>query len=297
MKSMLALIKREYIEHRGAFVIAPLILTALVFGAILLGFTVGRVDVRFSGSVFQLSPTLIYERAFLVLGFAWSLYLAGALFFYGAGSFSADSRNNAMLFWKSMPVSDLRIMVAKFIAGLTVLPASILGFALLSGLLVLTVMSVTMAMTGAAIGSVLPMLLSGFGKVAAALALAMVTQLLWYLPVLALVSAMATLVGRWAVPVTALVPLMVSILEWVAFGGLSPFHTASWAYLSSRLETLLPESYLEQWFIDESASFSLGRFTSELLMQIDWAQMLVGWLLAAVLVYAASEYRRRYVLT
>ena len=40
----------------------------------------------------------------------WLAYLAVALFFYFGDAFSADRRNNAMLFWKSMPVSDLKIL-------------------------------------------------------------------------------------------------------------------------------------------------------------------------------------------
>ena len=54
----------------------------------------------------------------------WGVYLLVTLFFYFADAFSADRRNNAMLFWKSMPVSDLKMLTSKMLAGLAVLPGA-----------------------------------------------------------------------------------------------------------------------------------------------------------------------------
>ena len=42
MKAFIALLRREFIEHRGAFLFGPLILVALLFGATILAFTVSR---------------------------------------------------------------------------------------------------------------------------------------------------------------------------------------------------------------------------------------------------------------
>ena len=40
-----------------------------------------------------------------------------------------------MLFWKSMPVTDFKVLLSKLVAGITVLPGTVYAVALLSGLL------------------------------------------------------------------------------------------------------------------------------------------------------------------
>ena len=59
------------------------------------------------------------------MGVLWFVYLMVALFFYFADAFNADRRNNAMLFWKSMPQSDFKMLMSKMLAGMTILPALI----------------------------------------------------------------------------------------------------------------------------------------------------------------------------
>jgi len=98
MKAFVALVHRELIEHRGAFLLGPLLLVAILLGATILAFTVGRVDARFSGAMLTVAPLRIYEMGFLGFGIGWALYLMATLFFYAADGFAADKRNNAMLF-------------------------------------------------------------------------------------------------------------------------------------------------------------------------------------------------------
>ncbi|WDR07143.1 hypothetical protein PSQ90_06840 [Devosia rhodophyticola] len=293
MKAFVALVRREQIEHRGAFLIAPLALVAILFGATVLAFTVGRVDARFSGAMMNLAPLRVFAIGFLGVGFAWALYLIATLFFYCADGFAADRRNNAMLFWKSMPVSDLRILYAKLAATLTIFPATIYVVSLLSSALLMGVAVVT---SNISTGNGLAMLGNIFDiyvQVAGSTLLALVLGLLWYVPYMALVGALATVVGRWAIPLSLLLPSLVSLLEWVTLGGLSPFHTHVWNYLADRSDFKLADGYLENWFHAEG-TFSMVDFGNDLLARTDWTQMAIGWLFAAVVIYLASEYRRRY---
>ena len=68
MKAFTALVHRELIEHKGAFLLGPLLLVAVLFGATVLAFTVGRVDARFSGALFTVAPLRVYEVGFLGFG-------------------------------------------------------------------------------------------------------------------------------------------------------------------------------------------------------------------------------------
>ena len=100
------------------------------------------------------------------------------------------------------------------------------------------------------------------------------------------------MIGRWAIPLSILLPTIVSLLEWVTLGGLSPFHTHIWAYWTTRADFPLTNGYLDGW-MESDKPFDLGTFAGTLLGNIDWTQMAVGWAFAVVVIYFASEYRRR----
>jgi ABC-2 type transport system permease protein len=291
MRAFAALVHREFIEHRGAFLVGPLILVAVLFGATILAFTVGRVDARFSGQVFTVAPLRVYEVGFLAFGAGWSLYLISTLFFYSADGFAADKRNNAMLFWKSMPQSDFKVLLSKFVAALTILPGVVYAVALLSGILLFGVAFATTLINGTGSVGFLGQIAIIYGQVALAILAVVVCGLLWYMPFIALVGAFATLVGRWAIPIAALLPALLSTLEWVTLGGLHPFATHTWRFLEQRLA--LPDTpYAEAWLVS-AEPFSGMAFTLDLIAGIDWMQVVIGGLFAIVVIFAASEYRRR----
>jgi ABC-2 type transport system permease protein len=291
MKAFAALVHRELIEHRGAFLIGPLLLVGVLFGATILAFTVGRVDARFSGALFTVAPLRVFEVGFLGFGLGWLLYLISVLFFYCADGFAADKRNNAMLFWKSMPVTDFKILLSKLVAALTLLPGTVYGVALLSGVLLYGVAFLTMLVNGTATWASLGAIVGIYGQVALAILVTLATGLLWYLPAMALVGAIATAVGRWAIPISLLLPALVSTLEWVTLGGLHPFATHAWRYVEYR--GALPDSpYIETWLTD-GESFSGISFAMDLILRMDWVQVGIGAIFALAVIYIASEYRRR----
>lgn len=292
MKAFIALVHRELIEHRGAFLIAPLVLVALLLGATLFSFGFGRVDARFSGAIFSAVPMRIYEYGFLAFSMAWCLYLIGALFFYCADGFAADRRNNAMLFWKSMPVSDFKVLMAKLTAALTLFPGLIYAVALLSGLLLFAIAIITSAISGGDGFALLGNVALVYAQVAASLLVVLAIGVLWYLPFIAMVGAIAVLVGRWAIPLSGLLPLLVAIVEWVTLGGLSPVHTHTWRYLSDRVDFKVTQGYIEHWLTTETP-FSFVAFSSDLIARTDWLQIGIGAVFAVAVIYAASEYRRR----
>jgi ABC-2 type transport system permease protein len=293
MKAFVALIHREFIEHRGAFFIGPLILVAVMLGATILAFTVGRIDVRFSGALLTIAPLRFYEFGFLGFGVAWSLYLLAVLFFYCADGFAADKRNNSMLFWKSMPVSDFRMLLSKLVAAVTILPGTVYVIALLSGLLLFGVAYITMLINGTASISALGSIALIYGHVAVAILVTIVVGLLWYLPYMGLVGALATAMGRWAIPLSLLLPAIISTLEWVTLGGLHPFATRTSDYLGYRSTFPLKEEGYPDFFLASGDRFDAGAFTLDLVGRTDWMQVLIGAVFAVLVLYIASEYRRR----
>ena len=301
MKAFTALVHREFIEHRGAFLTGPLIMLGILFGITILAFTVGRVDVHMSGALLTIVPLIIYEIGFFGLGFAWSLYLGVTLFFYCADGFSADKRNNSMLFWKSMPVTDFKVLLSKMTAALTILPGMVFAIALLSGVLLFGVAFVVMSINGTASVGALGAIVGIYGNVALTLFTALIVALLWYVPIMALVGAIAAAIGRWAIPIALLLPTLVSTLEWVTLGGLHPFATNTWDFLQYRL-ALPTTAYADNWFVNveqaDSIGFDIARFdgvaaASDLFANLDWTQIGIGIVFAVAVIYIASEYRRR----
>jgi ABC-2 type transport system permease protein len=295
MKAFAALVQREFIEHRGAFFFGPLLLVAVVVAMTVLAFTVGRVDIRFTASMVTVLPGAMLFWPALVLGVAWGLYLLAVLFFYCADGFAADKRNNSMLFWKSMPVSDFRMLLSKLVAAITILPGAVYGVVLISLALMLATAQIAMMINGTSGVSSLLGLWTIFWNVALIDLVQLVVALLWYLPFMALVGAMAVVVGRWAIPIAVLLPTLVATLEWVTLGGLHPFETRTWHYLSYRA-TMPQASVVDQWIADGPLATDINAgvgYALDLISRIDWLQVGIGAVFAVLVLYIASEYRRR----
>jgi ABC-2 type transport system permease protein len=292
MKAFFALIHREYIEHRGAFFIAPLVLVVVVLGLTLLAFSVDRLDTRFSGQLLSVVPTWVFEAGFAGLAAAWLIYLGFVLFFYCADGFAADKRNNAMLFWKSMPVSDFKVLMSKLVAALTVLPGSVFVVGLVSILLMFGVAYVTTMVGGLGTDGLLGNIAVIYLQMAVVFVVVTVCGLLWYLPYMALVGAMGSAVGRWAIPLALLLPTVISALEWVTLGGIHPFATRTWAFLEYRSQMPVSLDHLDRVFEGQEA-FNSAVFVTDLLQKFDWLQVGIGAVFAITVIYIASEYRRR----
>lgn len=292
MKAFLALLRREFIEHRGAFLLAPLILVAIVFVLTILAFSVDRIDSRMSGQLLTVFPTWVFEAGFGALASAWLVYLGFVLFFYCADGFAADKRNNAMLFWKSMPVSDLKILTSKLVAALTILPGSVFLVALISLLLMFGVAYVTVMLAGLGTNTLLGSIGVIYLQMTLVFLVVTACGLLWYLPYMALVGAMGAAVGRWAIPLAVLLPSIISALEWVTLGGAHPFATHTWAYLDYRSQMPVSFEVLENVWEGEQR-FDSMRFIADTLVRYDWLQAGIGVVFAALAIYLASQYRRR----
>jgi ABC-2 type transport system permease protein len=294
MQAMIALIKREYLEHRGAFILGPTILLGLMLLAALYMTWSASVDSDMGGDL--PSALRFYEAAFAILVAGWWLYLLIMLFFYFADAFSSDSRNNSMLFWKSMPQTDLKIFGTKMAAAFTVFPAAILLAVAISGII-----AYLPALTA---GNMLPGYVPpGVGEAASAylniLAIAVVffaLGLLWYAPFFAWVGLLSVLFRRWAIPLAFLIPATLGLFENLITRGGNRRGGVVFNFFKDRLN-------LHYEGLDFETIWILGEpwHAPELIMRMlggmDWPSLAGGLAVATILVYLASEYRRRYVLT
>lgn len=292
MRALIALVRREYLEHRIAFVYVPLALLVIVSAAFVYFLLAGE------GTIVPPSGTNpagngLYRVAAGGAFFLWSAYLIVALFFYYADSFSADRRNNALLFWKSMPQSDLKVLASKALSGITVFLFLILGFALVtSALAYVFVLAVSaqyavVAAPGlsAAGLTLIQMLIVGF--------VYYVLNVLWYAPFLAWVAGLSTLFQRWSIPLAVLVPGIVMLIEFL--------NTVRNPLAGTPVADFL--IWRSNGFVDEdimaATLFSPGGTPFELipmmLSDIDRLHLFVGFVFTVAIVWLASEYRRRRI--
>jgi ABC-2 type transport system permease protein len=173
MNKLPILLRRELWEHRNTFLILPFITTCFFLLIMLLLFTAGStdsiniqvdmdmqndgngnwVDEKFESDdmvaalIYRLESIPEYQREQYVKTGLHSMtaplmvILWGVVFFYLLNTLYEDRRDRSILFWKSLPVSDLSTVVSKLIMGLIVVPlVYLVGVAVLqfSGLLLLT---------------------------------------------------------------------------------------------------------------------------------------------------------------
>lgn len=280
MKAFFALMRREFIEHRVSFLYAPLVILGLITLLVLSGAITGHVDATIAGVVPAVPK--FYELLYGVALGAWWLYLIAALAFYCSDAFSADRRDNAMLFWKSMPQGDTKVLWSKMMAALLMFPALMLVTMLLSGL-------VSIGFAVWASGGVLTPgeLASRFLNMSGVAAAYLVISLLWYAPFFAWVGGLSAVFGRWSIPLAFLIPGLIGLIEEVyrrsstVLGYLETrSHLDFGGIDATRLLLLTPEVRA-----DQMVPFMVGN--------TDWLAVATGLAFTVLAMTLAGQYRRR----
>lgn len=173
MNKVAVLVKREFWEHRSAFVMLPLIITGFFLLMLLIMFTASTTDTvsvtidldndhselrdeissddAFDIVLEHLGATDIEERVRFMHGGLSSmsapllLVLWFVMFFYLLNCLYQDRRDRSILFWKSMPVSDTFTVLSKLGVALFVVPlVYLLGVAVLQfvGLILLSLAAI-----------------------------------------------------------------------------------------------------------------------------------------------------------
>lgn len=227
---LLALIRREFWEHRALWMVPP-----AICGLLLLSAALGRFGLGYSGGVPPTGPfpwtqhmdvpadTDLHTAGIAMFSLRqWALsiplYLAATviLYFYLCSSLFDERKDRSILFWKSLPVSDAATVASKLLVALVVVPLGVFLLSLVNHLLFTAIWD-TRAGLGRLSGWFIWDTVAWF-KVEGLMLISVVMSVLWYAPVAAyllLISAWARRnVFLWAV----LPPLILAILERVALG-------------------------------------------------------------------------------
>jgi ABC-2 type transport system permease protein len=250
------MLKREFWEHQSIFLFVPAAISAFVVLLMVLSvffvnmnisdgpdtiISVGddhreyqhedsNHDAKVIGSVRDIYTMKIQELAAadheyradqiskLLLGLAAPVkaVLMFVIFFYLLGSLYEERKNRSILFWKSMPVSDLSVICSKLASALVVAPVIALVCIAVTQIIALLMASVLAAIAGTEIWSVIWSPADLFSHWSRTTAFFMV-QIFWSMPLfcwVVLVSAYARSIPlMWVFGI----PLAVSIAEYILF--------------------------------------------------------------------------------
>ncbi len=261
------LLKREYWENKGGFVWAPIITGIIAFVFILIGMIGAslvlqraRAEGDFHAGSIQWDGTGPHPfgaagDALLLGGIGLALLvMVFVVFFYALGSLYDERRDRSVLFWKSLPVSDLEVVLSKAAWALFLAPllAMVIGIGI--GI-VIWVMS-ALALTVNGIGGATAFFtdshpLRVIGQVVSVLPLYM----LWALPSIGWLMLCSAWARRfpflWAVLVPLLGCAMVSMSGGIfsAISGAEFPHGAIWYVVMVRgLASVIPGT----WYANEA---------------------------------------------
>jgi ABC-2 type transport system permease protein len=267
-------VRRELWENRSVAIVPLAVAAVALFGFLIA--TIGRA---------LATPDLVQRRA--VLGEPYhfvSALIMGAAFivgiFYSLDALHGERRDRSILFWKSLPVSDLTTVLSKLSIPIVFLPLFSFAIVVVAQLTMFCLSSLAMLGSGMNIGSLWAPL---FRDLMMLLYHLLTVHMLWYAPLYAwmvLVSGWARrAVFLWA----GLPPLAVFAIEKIAFrtdhflnfleyrlSGPEPFDMAG-SHLSA---------------MDGVANLSLAKF---LTIPGLWA----GLAFAALFLFAAARLRRQ----
>ncbi len=267
-------LRRELWENRSLY-IAPLV----VAGLVLFGFLMGAVRIPHHVKMDH-TPSNTAAIAAIPYAVGAILILAVGVIvggFYLLGALHNEKRDRSILFWKSMPVSDVTTVGSKAATVHLVLPAILFVVIFVTQLLMMAINFVVLMPAGgqfAGLWANWPIL-----RMAVVLAWALVTISIWYVPLtgyLLMVSAWSKRAPfLWAV----LPPFGLMLVEWFSFGTSNVSHLVN-RRLTGSFDTAFTNVGPHSAMVDIDQIDVAGFFTSYEV----WGGLIVGlaFLAAAV---------------
>ncbi len=290
IKAQIALVKKELIEHKGAFFIAPAVLNIIFFVLILL-------SLIFTDNNSSEPTENLFGIFYIGASVFFGIYLAICLFFYFADAFSSDTRDNNMLFWKSLPMSDLNILGIKFFTGIVVVPLIIIGWIVCASILsyLIGLLNFTMfedfLMPWTALIQMLELTFY-------AIILFLIFSL-WLAPFYAWVSVLSGFFKKWSIALAFIIPFVLITMEKIFFFGTLHDNSILGDFLYERIFHITNddvEPVISDMFIDNNTEFDeISDVLWAFVLNVKWVSLIVGLFVSAVFVFIASEYRKRFI--
>lgn len=310
------LVKREFWEHRGGFLWAPVVTGGVFLLLNLMGIVAAEVLGARHGIHFGAGGGLDTVMRHMdagdtsQVGFALDMAMYSAmalivvvlgfvLFFYCLGALYDERRDRSILFWKSLPLSDTGTVLSKVISATLLAPVIAVLVGIVVGMLQLVLLAVTLSFHGVNVWHLL--WLAHPLRVAANLIGYLPLYLLWALPSvgwLMLCSAWArSKPFLWAIALPVATGLLVS---WFGLMGLFDLSTGwFWQNIVLRgLFSVFPGAGVA-WNADRLVASANGHEPrldfldlTQTYQMLSSVNLWIGVLVGAALIAAAIWFRR-----
>jgi ABC-2 type transport system permease protein len=277
-------VRRELWENRSIY-IAPLIAASVVlFGFGLTAFDLPRLRrnaLALESARMRAAIEIPYDAAAMMIMF--TAFIVGI--FYCLDALHGERRDRSILFWKSLPVSDLTSVLAKVIVPMVILP--LLTFVIVFATqLIMLLLSTAVLLHGGLAGTTWQLL--PWPRLLLILFYGLVTSALWEAPV----YAWLLLVSSWARRAT----FLWAVLPWLAIGAIEKlaFDTTFFIrLLVGRLTGGFEEGFVVVRYPKGAHVPIVDRFTElDPLKFLSSPGLWIGLLIAAVFITGAVHLRR-----
>jgi len=138
---------REFWEHRALYIV-PSVVAALVLAGFLLGAVRLREMVRAGLNLDAAHQLANVQMAFSSVALAMMGVTFIVAFFYSLSALQSDRRDRSILFWKSMPVSDVITVLSKATIPIVFIPLITFVVTVITQWILLLLMSAVLVGTG-----------------------------------------------------------------------------------------------------------------------------------------------------
>lgn len=302
------LVRREVWESPVAFKWTPLIIAGFIVLVTILMLIIGaRVD---NQMVFAIDGVRMFagleddqQRLFLTgglfsIGTPFYTVMLLVVIFYLAGSLYDDRKDRSILFWKSLPVSDLMTVASKTLTAAVAAPVVYFAGVALTQLLLLII--ATGYGLAAGINVITEIWLpANLPRIWFVTLYGSLVQSLWLMPIFGWLMLCSAFAPRLPILIAVMVPALVGLFQhfWSLFSG---FKLPEFNLLLVTLERLGRGSVPMSIEIDTLESGQIEGFDPDMLISVKSVtsvllsmEMLVGLIIGAVFLAGAIWFRRR----
>ncbi len=228
MNRLIALVKREFWENKGAFRTTPLVIGGIyIVVTLMFIITFSHFDNEFQSlkeltrfltqTDVALRSEIIYGVTVAVFPGLFTLALGFVVFFYLLGSLYDDRKDRSILFWKSLPASDTLTMGSKLLAAMVVAPLIFWVVYVLTQVVIWLIFSVVVLSLGENPWTLFLSLGSPF-KAWSMVLLSYLAQSIWALPLYGWLMLVSSFAPRIPLLFAVLPPVVIAVLQiWIEF--------------------------------------------------------------------------------
>jgi ABC-2 type transport system permease protein len=228
MNRLMALVKREFWENKGALRTTPLVIGGIyIVLCLMFIITFSHFDNEFQSlkELFrfiaqqdpELRSNILYQVTISIIPSMFTFVLGIVVFFYLLGCLYDDRKDRSILFWKSLPASDTLTLASKLLTAMVLAPLIFWIVYVLTHIVLMLIASIVVLSVGENPWT----LFLGLGNPFKGWSMVLLTYLaqsIWMLPLLGWLMLVSAFAPRIPLLFAILPPVVIAVLQiWIEF--------------------------------------------------------------------------------